>query len=63
METYDKLNCSITSAHVNSYLSNIATRQSKDHKALRLLRKSPTCTTAQQYSFVSNTHFHQICSH
>ena len=40
-------NCSITSAHINLYLSNIATRQSKDHKALRLLRKSPIYT--QQY--------------
>ena len=49
-------NCSITSAHINSYLSNIATRQSKDHKALRLLN-------AQQYWFISNTHFHQIRSY
>ena len=35
--------CLISSAHINSYLSNIATGQSKDHKALRLLRKSPIC--------------------
>ena len=36
------LSCSITSAHINSYLSNIVTRrQSKNHQALRTLRKSP----------------------
>ena len=35
--------CSVTSVHIKSYLSNIVTRQSKDHKALRLLRKPPIC--------------------
>ena len=34
-------NCSITSTHINSYVSNIATRQSKDQKTLQLRRKSP----------------------
>ena len=38
-------NCSISSAYINSYISNMATQQSKNHKALRLLRKSPICTT------------------
>ena len=40
------LSCSVTSAHINSYLSNIVTRrQSKNHQALRTLRKSPIYTT------------------
>ena len=51
-------NCSITNAHINSYLSNIATRQSKDHKTLRLLEKSPIYKTILihfKYRFLSNT--------
>ena len=35
----------MTRSHINPYLSNIVTRQqSKDHQALRLLRKSPIYT-------------------
>ena len=42
----ETLDIYITSAHINSYLSNIVTRrQSKDHQALWLLRKSPIYTT------------------
>ena len=45
METYYKLNLLNYKCKYQSYLSNIVTRSSKDHRALRLLRKSPICTT------------------
>ena len=45
VETYYKLNLLNYKCKYQSYLSNIVTRSSKDHRALRLLRKSPICTT------------------
>ena len=57
-------NYSITSAHVNSYLSKIATRQGKDRKALRLLRGFPIYTTTLihfNYTFfLKYVHIHEI---